>query len=667
MKILTICFSLVCFAFSTNISAIPPIPDIPPFPQIVSGNTTYHLNNVLGSDANDGSVATPWGSLNYAAGFLLPGDTLIVHGTGTPYDSQWINLVRSDTDTQWITIEGRDGANGERATLTGRISFGDTKGGSVSYIYLTNVVFQGPGSSNINIVIYSNSHHLAFENIEIDCQSDVLNERAIWTNNNVQHLWFKDMDVHHCGYKRNVPFTDPVSTFPTDCGGICIKGDNIDEVVFLNVKATQNVGDGLGGGSAIAYGNSYFKQCLSQGNTGDGYDIGGTRVVFIDNIASDNGGHQGAGFKVWSKETWLVNSIAYNNLSLGMSVKPQHSGVNNAYILNSTLAKNNIGIYGGQISTSRVNPPNGNLFLFLHNNIFHSLNTAGVLLNNTTIQFIQEESHNYYFSEYDSSLPLLSWTYKHAIHLRDGTWDDLNNNGVWDAGEPWNIVGWYTFSEVADGGRWSVESGQGVGNIGETDLSSGKSDPGFINLGLADLHLSADSLAIDAGIDVGIPTDADGTPVPIGVLPDIGAYEFGNNDSDSDGITDYNERCFDGDCSTYSPYDALSNPLGGDLDANKPDTDGDGFNDGDELAAGSNPLDIADKPALGDINNDGNINAVDILLIARIVLGNYSPTAGEAIRADTAPLNAGVPVPDGRINTGDLVIIIQLAIGQLSF
>jgi len=513
MKILAFFLSLTCITFSGIVSAIPPIPDIPPLPHhIISANDTYHLNNVLGSDdviTNDGSEARPWATLRYAASLLLPGDTLIMHGTGTAYDSQWTNLVRSGADTQWITIEGRDGANGERATIIGRLSFGDTNGNSVSNIYLNNIDFQGPGGSNINIVIYSNSHDLVFENIEIDCQSDVENERAIWTNNNVDHLWFKDMHVHHCGYKRNVPFTNPVSTFPTDCGGICIKGDNIDEVVFQNVKATQNVGDGLGGGSQIAYGNSYFKQCLSEDNTGDGYDIGGTRVVFIDNISKGNGGHQGTGIKVWSKESWLVNSVVYNNLHLGINVKPQHSGDNYTYILNSTLVNNNIGTYGGQISTSERHPPNGNLFLYIHNNIFHSLNTGGITLNNINIQHIQDESHNYYFSEYDSTLDPPHWTYRHAIHYRDGLW---------------NVVDSYTFSEVANGGRWSIDTGLGAGNIGETNLM-GKSDPGFIDLNLPDLHLSEGSLAIDAGVDVGIVSDIEGSPVPIGIAPDMGAYE----------------------------------------------------------------------------------------------------------------------------------------------
>ena len=45
------------------------------------------------------------------------------------------------------------------------------------------------------------------------------------------------------------------------------------------------------------------------------------------------------------------------------------------------------------------------------------------------------------------------------------------------------------------------------------------------------------------------------------------------------------------------------------------DTDGDGFNDGDEVAAGANPLDAATYPCVadGDLNGDGLVNDADVL------------------------------------------------------
>ena len=70
---------------------------------------------------------------------------------------------------------------------------------------------------------------------------------------------------------------------------------------------------------------------------------------------------------------------------------------------------------------------------------------------------------------------------------------------------------------------------------------------------------------------------------------------FGTNplsrDTDADGLSDYREVGYDGDVSTYDPYDPVTNPDGTDTNATNPDTDGDGVSDGDEVTFGSDPLD----------------------------------------------------------------------------
>lgn len=50
-------------------------------------------------------------------------------------------------------------------------------------------------------------------------------------------------------------------------------------------------------------------------------------------------------------------------------------------------------------------------------------------------------------------------------------------------------------------------------------------DPLFVNAG-TDFHLQAGSPAINAGVNVGLTTDYDGSVVPQGPAPDIGAYEY---------------------------------------------------------------------------------------------------------------------------------------------
>ncbi len=51
-------------------------------------------------------------------------------------------------------------------------------------------------------------------------------------------------------------------------------------------------------------------------------------------------------------------------------------------------------------------------------------------------------------------------------------------------------------------------------------------DPGFADPAEADFHLRSSSVAVDAGLDVGMAEDFDHNPVPAGRAVDIGAYEF---------------------------------------------------------------------------------------------------------------------------------------------
>jgi hypothetical protein len=562
--------------YYANAMAIPTVPEMPDFPAVVSNGEIYYVDNTPGAGddhLNNGSQVQPWASLKKAVRQISAGDTVLVQGTSVPYGDEWVQISISGTDTQWITIRGVDGPAGEKAIFTHRMHIGDTVGGSASYIYLDNIHYQGPGASGYNMVLYPNSHHIFYQNIEIDCQGSLQNERGIWTNEDVHHLWFKDVYVHHCGYSR---------VDPHDCGGICVKAPNIDDVVFLNVTTSHNVGDGLGSGSAIryGYGDFYFKQCLSENNTGDGYDMNGNQVVFVDSISKNNGGHQGVGFKFWSKDSWLVRSVAFNNDATGVSIKPRRGGVNSAYILNNTLAENNAGIYGGQIgTTSHLPPVDGSLELYIYNNIIHAAETSGVVISNDKNQVIREEGNNYYFSFHDETLiPAPHWAYVDAIQFRDG---DLN------------VTASYSFSDVADGGLWSIlNPGLGVGNVGETNISLGKSNPGFVDLAAGDPHLLAGSLAIDAGTDLGFDSDLEGMPVPLGAAPGIGAYEFANGDHDGDGVSDGQEVVQGTD-----PHHA--------------DTDRDGLTDGDPQEI--NPLSIFSPHANGwNISVAGDFSDVQV-------------------------------------------------------
>ena len=101
-------------------------------------------------------------------------------------------------------------------------------------------------------------------------------------------------------------------------------------------------------------------------------------------------------------------------------------------------------------------------------------------------------------------------------------------------------------------------------------------------------------------------------------------------------------------------YDAVT-----DLNPLSNDTDGDGFSDGMENAAGYDPLQIASFPVWGDINNDREVDASDILLATRAIFGRITLDSGQLARANIAPLVDGSPQPPlaDEFNIADLLLI----------
>jgi hypothetical protein len=61
----------------------------------------------------------------------------------------------------------------------------------------------------------------------------------------------------------------------------------------------------------------------------------------------------------------------------------------------------------------------------------------------------------------------------------------------------------------------------------------------------------------------------------------------------------------------------------------------------------------------GDLDGDGKVTIADALRAQQIAVGLITPTAADLAKGDVAPLVSGKPVPDGKINTGDVVVILE--------
>jgi len=124
-----------------------------------------------------------------------------------------------------------------------------------------------------------------------------------------------------------------------------------------------------------------------------------------------------------------------------------------------------------------------------------------------------------------------------------------------------------------------------------------------------------------------------------------------DDDDDNDGLLDANEA----NTGIYvSPSNTRTDPL-------VADTDGDGFDDGLEVAFGSDPVVATSFPiADGDLAPfgapDGNINAADLMIAIRIAL--------DQIPAGPLELAHGDMNSDGIIDLSDVLVITQLVLNQ---
>jgi len=178
-------------------------------------------------------------------------------------------------------------------------------------------------------------------------------------------------------------------------------------------------------------------------------------------------------------------------------------------------------------------------------------------------------------------------------------------------------------------------------------------------------------------------TDSDNDGLADSLETSIGTSPI-NPDTDGDGLTDYEEVAWDGDGTSYDPTKDL-NPLSTDTDGDwlpdftevrtagtdplKADSDSDGFMDGTETAAGYDPKSPTDYPVWGDINNDRAVDAADVLLANRAVLGLVTLSPDQLARGNVAPLVNGEPdsPPDDAFTIADVLLITRKAVHNVAF
>jgi len=156
----------------------------------------------------------------------------------------------------------------------------------------------------------------------------------------------------------------------------------------------------------------------------------------------------------------------------------------------------------------------------------------------------------------------------------------------------------------------------------------------------------------DGAIDRAIPATADAEQFASHVYTGTGMYEVKVEVEDDDGglnkVYGQIEIGMPVDSDGDGLYDEFETRLYH-TDPNDPDTDHDSFSDGEEVDNGTDPLDPLDPGRAEDIDNDGNVNAVDVQLVINGALGFMDPATD---------VNG-----DNQTNAVDVQLVINQALG----
>lgn len=73
------------------------------------------------------------------------------------------------------------------------------------------------------------------------------------------------------------------------------------------------------------------------------------------------------------------------------------------------------------------------------------------------------------------------------------------------------------------------------------------------------------------------------------------------------------------------------------------------------------------EPSDGDASRDGSVDLSDALLVLRMAVGLVQPAPAQRLRADVAPLVAGVPDPDGSVGVADALAVLRKVVALERF
>lgn len=419
-----------------------------------------------GDDADAGSSAQPWRTIQHAADRLAAGDAVFVRA-GTYNES--VTLTKSGSRSNPITFAV---AAGERVVIDG--SGIDGSGFQTSFSEPdprpSNIVIKGfeiRGFKDFGIVAWSVNDHLQLKDLNIHDNGDAAIRLSNSDGTRVEGV---TMEGNIAGF---------------DCTPVLPGRESDPGCTDLVIKSSTASRNGSGNDTAVdAFAVERGTSILVEDTTasygpGDCFDFKSSQTTLSRTVSL---GCTRNGTKLWGRGTKLVNSISAGHGLEGLVLAAGGSYT----IVNNVIA--NTTAYG---YTATVGDGPGDVPVTLRNNIFAN----AVPENEGTLLYVSAGT---------------KLTADHNL-----LYDPYRTDCVIDA-----AYGPGCLASTDIERAWAGVTGQGAGSIYR--------NPKF-NDPLTNFRPASDSPAIDAGSSEGAPaTDIECKPRPQGRAVDIGPYESGD-------------------------------------------------------------------------------------------------------------------------------------------
>ncbi len=442
----------------------------------------YYVSPDGDDEDGAGSISEPWGTIDYAAAQLSPGDKLYARG-GLYNEIVSVEVSGSSADG-WITIAAYpgetpaiDGTGLAVQWETGLFYLED-----VSYVKIVGFELRNLSTGNANytpagIWVMGSSHHIELadnlvHHIETDHDEGNAHGIAVYGTTgteSIHDISIARNEIRNCklGSSESMVLNGNVEDFVVE-NNIVHDNDNIG-IDFIGREgvcpnpASDMARDGLCAGNTV-YGIDSANNPAYGGDLGaDGiYVDGAVRIVIERNIVYDcNIGielaSEHAGF--FTEDIVVRNNFVYSNHIGGMfagGYDTARGGTRNCAIVHNTLYQNDSEKDG-----------NGELTL--------QYDVNGLTIENNI--FVANEQNLFISNPYEENVGSIV---DFNVHYGPGGPD----NGEWQ----WQDQAYYEFS------AWKSETGN--------DANSVFADPLLILPASGDLHIASDSPARDASCDL---------------------------------------------------------------------------------------------------------------------------------------------------------------------